>query len=151
MNEAAKHANPPTALTEGPGLRKELRSKRSDSGNSFFLMRACLLDVAGVTETTPLVLILFRLILTGLRSLRIPFNRLRENNTVWLRRNGTLLKAAQKDGCTPSARQSSFRRGKGSFRRLWMPSRTGASFESKRLMRMTHRHSNPTQTNLTEK
>jgi hypothetical protein len=118
----------------------EMRGRQPLSGRvgdrvSSFLARIYLLGVS-TTESTPLLVIIFRLLLTRppwlgkwrkgwLTRKRVPQGKVSlpegiRNRLVWReRRPGT--------GCRNR-----------SFRRVWVPPRVGSSFESKRLMRMTH-------------
>jgi hypothetical protein len=98
------------------------------------------LGVSGANETTPLLVVLLRVLFSTGRLLRA--------SSVCLprRRRQSGAKVSPKTIIGPNVitadkRQPRSDRSSVKFRRVWTPPQTGAFFERKRLMRMIHRRS----------
>jgi hypothetical protein len=146
-------ARPPAILAARAHPGDGLSLNRAEKRRSASFVGAYLLGVSEVTEGTPLMVVLVRLLFSIARLFRIPLNRSRWDKPVPRKLAAAVLAATQEEASgLPITSNGGFSpRGNRRFLRSWMPPRTGASFQSKRLMRMTHRHSNPAQTTLAEK
>jgi len=118
-----------------PGTR---RTRTHGLPRSFCLSTGIFLfGLSGTTESTPVCLILLRMIFSTMHFLRrFARTALKNQRRVASRK----LAGIRANSINPAGRRPIRCQDQESFRGSWQTPQTGAAFKSRRLMRMTHRH-----------